>query len=94
MQTHQQRGGCEGIGPADFAIAPSAIRHSRDDILLGGAAYKELRDDQHPVMVIAAADIARILTDAGLRDEAAVSAWLRESFPKPEDRQSVATSGI
>ena len=55
-------------------------------------AYQELRDYQHPVIVIAAADIARILTDAGLKDEAAVSAWLQEIFPKPEDWGSAATS--
>jgi hypothetical protein len=34
------------------------------------------------VIVIAAADIAQILTDAGLRDEAAVMEWLRTRFPK------------
>jgi hypothetical protein len=88
-----------GVGVKELARLISRLRHRQFGILvttsfLSEQAYKELRDDQHPVMVVAAADIARILTDAGLKDETAVSAWLRESFPRPEDRSSAATSGV
>jgi hypothetical protein len=88
-----------GVGVKELARLISRLRHRQFGILvttsfLAEQAYQELRDDQHPVMVIAAADIARILTEAGLKDEAAVRAWLHETFPAPEDRGSAATSGM
>jgi hypothetical protein len=56
-----------------------------------GSSCRQTRRAKAARAIIAAADSARILTDADLKDEAAVSAWL---LPKPEDRGSAATSGM
>jgi hypothetical protein len=45
-------------------------------------AYKEIKEDRHPVIIICAADIANILTRAGLGSKQAVNEWLTENFPK------------
>lgn len=76
-----------GVGVKELARLISRLRHRQFGILvttsfLAEQAYKELREDSHPVMVIAAADIAQILTDAGLKEEAAVASWLKERFPE------------
>jgi hypothetical protein len=76
-----------GVGVKELGRLISRLRHRQFGILvttsfLAEQAYQELRDDGHPVMDIAAADIARILTDAGLKDAASVGEWLRERFPK------------
>ncbi len=44
-------------------------------------AYRELKEDGHPVIIIAGRDIARILIDAGLTTPPAVADWLRTEFP-------------
>jgi hypothetical protein len=76
-----------GVGVKELARLISRLRHRQFGVLvttsfLAEQAYKELRQDGHPVVVIAATDIAQILTDAGLRDEAAVLDWLRTRFPR------------
>jgi hypothetical protein len=86
-----------GVGVKELARLISRLRHRQFGILvttsfLAEQAYQELRDDGHPVMVIAAADIARILTDAGLKDEAAVITWLRERFPKAGEAEAAASA--
>ena len=40
-------------------------------------AYRELREDSHPVVIVAAADIARILRTRGIGTPGAVRAWVR-----------------
>jgi hypothetical protein len=44
-------------------------------------AYQELRDDQHPVVVLAARDLVEILADHQLGTPDAVRAWLEREFP-------------
>ena len=39
-------------------------------------AYQEIIEDGHPVLVLAATDIAKILIDNGISDEAELSRWL------------------
>lgn len=76
------------MGVKELSRLISRLRHRQFGILvttsfLGEQAYKELRDDQHPVIVIAAKDIAQILIESGLNTEAAVQKWLNEQFPRP-----------
>ena len=47
-------------------------------------AYKEVRDDGHPVMILAAIDIARILIEAGIGTVDAVKVWLSREFPEQQ----------
>ena len=42
---------------------------------LGHQAYQELRSDQHPVIVVAGADITAILVKAGIGTPEAVGLW-------------------
>jgi hypothetical protein len=49
-------------------------------------AYKELRDDNHPVIIIAAADIARILRRRGIATKAAVLAWIENVLGEGRER--------
>jgi len=40
-------------------------------------AYKELRDDEHPVIVISAVDIVNILFSKGITDSKTLDVWLK-----------------
>jgi hypothetical protein len=76
-----------GVGVADLARLISRLRHREFGVLVtttyvSRQAYTEIRDDQHPIVIIAAADIVAILQKHGLRDAGAVLAWLAKEFPK------------
>ena len=51
-------------------------------------AYKELRDDNHPVIIIAAADIARILRRRGIATKPAVLDWIANVLGEGSERAS------
>jgi hypothetical protein len=64
----------------------SRIRHRQFGVLittsfLSGQAYKEIVEDEHPILKISGVDIIRILTNAGFSTINQVSSWLSESFP-------------
>jgi hypothetical protein len=76
-----------GVGVEDLSRLISRLRHRQFGILvatsyLAEQAYQEVRADTHPVIVIAAADIAQILSDAGHTTKLEVDHWLRALFPK------------
>ena len=63
----------------------SRLRHRQFRVLvttsfLHDQAYREIKDYGHPIIVIAARDIAQILHKSGLSDTASVEGWLRASF--------------
>jgi hypothetical protein len=45
-------------------------------------AYRELRDDEHPVVVLAGRDLVEILKDHQLATPEATSTWLQREFPR------------
>jgi hypothetical protein len=45
-------------------------------------AYREIKEDRHPVLVVSAADIVRILKQAGYSTRQAVEDWLAFNFPR------------
>jgi hypothetical protein len=47
-------------------------------------AYKEIIEDEHPIVIVAGVDIARILVDSGYSTPDAVRRWLEEVFPYDE----------
>ena len=69
-----------GVGIKSLSRLISRLRHRQFEILvttsyLADQAYKELKQDEHPVVVISATDIAKILLEkVGSYD--AVSRWL------------------
>lgn len=44
-------------------------------------AYQELRDDAHPVVILAGSDLVQILAEHQLSRPAVVQAWLEREFP-------------
>ena len=76
-----------GVGVHELARLISRIRHREFGVLVTTSyvsrqAYTEIRDDQHPIVVVAAADIVSILKKHGIPDVTAVQAWLKKEFPK------------
>jgi len=76
-----------GVGVHELARLISRIRHREFGVLVTTSyvsrqAYTEIRDDQHPIIVISAADIVAILKKHGIADAAATAAWLAHEFPK------------
>lgn len=74
------------VGVKSVSRLISRIRHRQFGILvttsyLGEQAYKEIGEDQHPIVVIAAVDIVRILKKSGISTLEQVSDWLKTKFP-------------
>ena len=47
---------------------------------IGDQAYKEIIEDQHPVIVLSGADIVDILVNAGINSEELLNEWLTANF--------------
>jgi hypothetical protein len=45
-------------------------------------AYRELRDDNHPVVILAGGDIVEILADHQITTAIAAASWLVQNFPR------------
>jgi hypothetical protein len=65
----------------------SRLRHRQFGVIVTTScvdlqAYKEIKEDQHPILVIAARDIVELLRRNGRGSIAAVEIWLREEFPR------------
>jgi hypothetical protein len=45
-------------------------------------AYREIKEDQHPIIIIAAADIVHLLREHGLGDVGSLRNWLASEFPQ------------
>ena len=64
----------------------SRLRHRQFGVFvttsyLAEQAYKEVREDKHPVLVISAKEIVEILALRGLHTPDDVSKWLATEFP-------------
>ncbi|MEM5472936.1 restriction endonuclease [Hoeflea sp. AS60] len=73
-----------GVRPMSRLI--SRLRHRQFGILVTTSyvdrqAYQEIKEDQHPIIVIAAADIVVLLKDHGYSDPVSVLAWLKSNYP-------------
>jgi hypothetical protein len=76
----------QSVGVKEVARLISRLRHRQFGILvttsyLERQAYKEIREDQHPIIVIAGADIVALFRTNGLGEPSAVSRWLQKEFP-------------
>ncbi len=73
-----------GVRPMSRLI--SRLRHRQFGILVTTSyvdrqAYQEIKEDQHPIIVIASGDIVSLLKDQGCHDSDTVLAWLETNFP-------------
>ncbi len=77
------------VGVRETSRLISRLRHRQFGILITTSylhyqAFKEVREDQHPILIVSGGDIVEILKRAGLRDSTAVTSWLSAlSSPSP-----------
>lgn len=69
------------VGVEDLSRLISRLRHRQFGVLVttsyvADQAYKEIKEDQHPIIIICAADIVRLLKMAGIVTRTDVSTWL------------------
>lgn len=74
------------VGVRDIARLISRLRHRQFGILVTTScvdlqAYKEIKEDGHPIVVIAASDIVDLLRRHGRGTPDAVREWLMQDFP-------------
>jgi hypothetical protein len=77
-----------GSGVRDIARLISRLRHRQFGVFVttshvGLQAYRELREDRHPVVVISGKDIAELLKAHGIGTVSAVRAWLGQLDSRP-----------
>jgi hypothetical protein len=80
--------GKRGVGVEGTARLISRLLHRQFGVLVttafvGETAYKEIRQDGHPVVIVSAADIVTVLRQTGINGPASVCAWLEHEFPLP-----------
>ncbi len=74
------------VGVREMSRLISRLRHRQFGILVTTSyvdlqAYREIKEDQHPIIVIAAADIVGLLRLNGHADVEDVKLWLDREFP-------------
>jgi hypothetical protein len=74
------------VGVREMSRLISRLRHRQFGILVTTSyvdlqAYREIKEDQHPIIVIAATDIVGLLRKNGHTDVEAVKLWLGREFP-------------
>ncbi|WP_076750441.1 restriction endonuclease [Desulfatitalea tepidiphila] len=75
------------VGVRGLSRLISRLRHRQFGVIvttsyINSQAYRELKEDGHPVVVIAAKDIVSILSLSGLNRVEDVRHWLETNFPK------------
>ncbi len=87
------------VGVREVSRLISRLRHRQFGVLvttshLDTQAYREIREDGHPVIVMAGRDLVDILKTIGLNSPQAVRNYLMERYPRTlgRDRTGYATS--
>lgn len=86
-------GAKSAVGPKDMSRLISRLRHRQFGVLVTTSyvtlqIYKEVKEDQHPILVIAARDIVELLRRNGRGSAEAVATWLNEEFAVEEKAQA------
>jgi hypothetical protein len=74
------------VGVKDMSRLISRLRHRQFGVIVTTScvdlqAYKEIKEDRHPILVIAAKDIVELLRRNGRGSLDNVVTWLKEEFP-------------
>ena len=74
-----------GVGVGGVSRLISRLRHRQFGILvttsyLSLQAYREIKEDQHPIVVISGADIVTLLRSCGYASPTSVQEWLDDNF--------------
>jgi hypothetical protein len=75
-----------GVGVRETSRLISRLRHRQFGVLvttsyLDGQAYKEIREDGHPVVVLAGRDVVERLKARGLDNITAIRRYLNDAYP-------------
>lgn len=75
------------VGVRDVSRLISRLRHRQFGVLvttsfMDAQAYREIKEDQHPIIVIAARDMVDLLRLEGRADVRSVREWLEQEFPR------------
>ena len=78
-------GPANSVGVRELSRLISRLRHRQFGVLIttswvDAQAYKEIKEDQHPIIIMAAIDIVATLKAHGLADAQAVRHWLLVEF--------------
>jgi hypothetical protein len=74
------------VGVRELSRLISRLRHRQFGVFVTTSyvhlqAYKEIKEDQHPIVVISARDIVELLKAIGVTDANATREWLSREFP-------------
>ncbi|MFC4526240.1 restriction endonuclease [Dyella halodurans] len=74
------------VGVRDMSRLISRLRHRQFGVLVTTTcvdrqAYKEIKEDGHPIVIISAVDIVELFRASGRGTADLMSAWLHEQFP-------------
>jgi hypothetical protein len=75
------------VGVKEISRLISRLKYRQFGVLvttsyLHEQAYKEIKEDRHPVLVLAAADLVNLLASKGYATPRSVEDWLNRRFPK------------
>lgn len=76
----------DSVGVPEIARLISRLRYRQFGILITTSyvslqAYKEIKEDGHPVVIISGVDILKILYEAGIKTKVEIKEWLCNNFP-------------
>ena len=79
------------VGVRDMSRLISRLRHRQFGVIVTTScvdlqAYKEIKEDRHPIIVIAARDIVDLLRRSGRGSIDTTIQWLNEEFPLLADQ--------
>jgi hypothetical protein len=74
------------VGVKDMSRLISRLRHRQFGVIVTTScvdlqAYKEIKEDGHPIVIIAAKDIVELLRSNGRGSLDTVATWLQDTFP-------------
>jgi hypothetical protein len=74
------------VGVREMSRLISRLRHRQFGILVTTShvdqqAYREIKEDEHPIVVVAARDIVELLRANGRADAKSIKTWLELEFP-------------
>ena len=69
------------VGVKELSRLISRLRHRQFGVLVttswvNAQAYKEVKEDDHPIIIVSGGDIIRILKEKGISSKEALTAWL------------------
>jgi len=97
LEAKRYEPGKTSVGVGDLSRLISRLRFRQFGILVttsfvSDQAYKEIREDQHPIIVIAGVDIVAILRQSGISTLSDLEAWLRTNFLRLESESESSAS--